>query len=373
MPNTYFAAGLDLGTMFIQAMREDGKGSVLENTVRDCYRELEYDPEFEDTLKSQNAHYLREDKKLYVLGNEAYSQARMAEFGADIRPGMDTEILKRPMKDGVLNSDSPKVAMMIMRELMRTCLEKEIGPARANEVLYFSIPANPVDSTINNTFHSKMAESYLRSLGYDARPLGEGLAVCYAENPKQYLPDGKTLPFTGISVSHGAGQTNFCLAERGLPIDEFSIARSGDWIDTNAAKATGQPKTKILRVKERDLNFNITDHNDEILMALHCYYEELVRYVFKIFADRFKNNRGTIDHPIDIVLSGGTASPPGFDTLVKNTLMKMNLPFEIKNIRLAGNGNRDLMLKAVAKGCYIRAKQATKKMATVNNELESKG
>lgn len=354
-----YAAGLDIGTMFLQAARDDGKGGIVYTTVRDCFRELDYAEEFEDTLKSQGAHYVKDGKKLYVLGNDAYLQAGMAEFGADIKPGQELEILKRPMKDGILNPDSPKMAMTILRELERACLEKDIGPARADEVLYFSIPANPVDSTINNSFHSKMAERYLCGLGFDARPLGEGLAVVYAENPKMWAPDGP-IPFTGIGISMGAGQANFCLAERGLPLDEFSIARSGDWIDANVARMTGQPRTKVLRVKEKKLNFDKIDEDDEILLALECYYQELINYVFGIFAKRFESNKGSIDHPVDIILSGGTASPPGFDKRVKISIEKMNLPFEVREVRLAKD-----MLKTVATGCYIRAKQAAKKLAKV--------
>lgn len=357
-----YAAALDIGTMFLQSAREDKNCDIVYNEVRDCYRELEFDPEFEETLKNQNVPYVKDDRKIYVLGNAAYSQARMAEFGADIRLGQDNEILKRPMRDGILNPDSPKIAMNILRELERICLEEHVGKARESEVLFFSVPANPVDSPINNSFHAKTAERFLRNLGYDARPLCEGLSVIYAENPKMYLPDGKMIPFTGLGLSFGAGQVNFCLSERGLPIDEFSVARSGDYIDTNVSRMTGQPRTKIIRVKEKDLDFDKIDENNEILLALDCYYEDMIRYVFSIFGKRFENNRGSIDHPIDIILSGGTASPPGFDKKVRKVLDRMNLPFQIHEIRLAGGGDRQAMLKTVAKGCYIRARQTAKKI-----------
>jgi len=352
---TIYACALDLGTMFLQSAREDGKGNIVYNTVRDCYRELPYDPEFEDTLKSQGAHYVRNEDRLYVLGNDAYLQAGMAEFGADAQ-GNDSEILKRPMKDGILNPDSPKASMSILRELMRACVEKDIGPAREGEILYFSVPANPVDSPINNSFHAKMAEQYLKGLGYDARPMGEGLAVVFAENPKMYVDEKETIPFTGVGISMGAGMCNFALTERGIPLDEFSVARSGDWIDTNAARMTGQPKTKVLRVKEKKLNFDKVDGDDVVQVAIECYYEDLVNYVFGIFKDRFKKNRGSIDHPIEIILSGGTASPPGFDKRVKAIISKMDLPFEVKEVRLAKD-----MLRTVATGCFVRAKQAAKK------------
>lgn len=359
-----YAAGLDIGTMFLQSARDDGSGKIVFNTVRDCYRTIPYDEEFEDTLKAQAAHYVRDESKIYVLGDDAYLQAGMAEFGAG-QHGDANEILQRPMKDGILNPDSPKMAMTILRELKKLCLEKDVGPARAGEVLYFSIPADPVDSKINNKFHRMMAERYLKSIGFDAIPLSEALAVIYAENPKMYAPAGE-IPFTGIGISMGAGQCNFCLAERGLPLDEFSIARSGDWIDSNAARMVGQPKTKVIRVKERRLDFDKIDQNDEILLALECYYEELVNYVFGIFRKRFEGNKGSIDHPIEIILSGGTASPPGFDKKVENMIDKMDLPFEVRSVRLAKD-----MLRTVAKGCYIRAKQAAKKKAKANDDLNN--
>lgn len=357
------AAGVDIGTMFLQSARDDGAGNVVYNTVRDCYREISYDQEFEDTLKSQCAHYLRDDKAIYVLGDDAYLQAGMAEFGAELGH-KSIEILKRPMRDGILNPDSPKMAMMILRELVRACVEKEIGPARKGEILYFSIPANPVDSEINNAFHRNMAEQYLRSLGFDARPLGEGLAIIYSENPKMYAPD-QTIPFTGVAISMGAGQTNFCLAERGLPIDEFSVARAGDYIDSNAARMTGQPRTKVTRIKERKLDFRKIDRDDEIILALECYYDELINYIFSIFARRFSGNKGSIEHPIEIILSGGTASPPGLDLRVNKILDRMNLPFEVKQVRKAKD-----MLRSVATGCYLRAKQAAKKMAATSEAMK---
>jgi hypothetical protein len=245
---------------------------------------------------------------------------------------------------------------------MKACLEKDIGPARPNEVLYFSVPADPVDSPINNRFHKMMAQKYLESLGYDATPLGEGLAIIFAENPRMYVSDGQ-IPFTGLGISMGAGMVNFCLAERGIPLDEFSVAKSGDFIDANAARMVGQPLTKVMRVKERKLNFDAIDPNDEIQLALECYYEEVVNYVFGIFRKRFESNKGSIDFPIDIILSGGTASPPGFDKKVRSMISKMDLPFEVKEVRCAKD-----MLRTVATGCYVRAKQAARKKAALRGE-----
>jgi hypothetical protein len=374
MTENVSAAALDLGTMFLQGMRDsvDGKG-IVSTQVRDCYREVPFVEEFEDQLKQQQCQYIKEGDKIYVLGDQAYIQAGMAEISSELKA--TGEILKRPMKDGILNPDSPKVSLSILRALMKACVEKDVGPAREGEILYFSVPANPTDSTINNLFHSKMAEKYLNGLGFDARPIGEGLAVVFGENPKMHSPEGD-IPFTGFGLSFGAGMVNFCLAERGVPLDEFSVARSGDWIDNQVARMTGQPKTKVLRVKEKKLNFNTIDNLDpsdesyDVLLALECYYEDLINYVFSSFAKRFGSTKGSIEHPIDVVLAGGTACPPGFDKKVKKILSRMNFPFEISEVRLAGGGDQKKMLQSVAKGCYIRAKQAAKKMTAAKDVLD---
>ena len=369
-----FACGADLGTMFLQSVRDDGKGGTVNTEIRDCYREMDYAEEFEDQMRANGSHFIRDGNKLYILGNEAYVQAGMAEVGADLGSA-PKDILQRPMRDGILNPDSPKTALAILRELQKACVETGVGPARPGEILYFSIPANPVDSNLNNAFHAKMAEKHFCNLGFDARPMGEGLAVVLAENPKMHAKEGD-VPFTGIGISMGAGMCNFCLAERGTPIDEWSLCKAGDWIDSNTSRMCGQPKTKVLRIKERKLNFNTVDNippSDEhydVLLALDCYYHELTEYVFKVFTNRFKGNRGSIDHPIDIILSGGTASVPGFDKKVRKVLAKMSLPFEIAEIKLAGGGDTKKMLETVARGCYLRAKQAAKKTVAAKEALE---
>lgn len=350
------AAGLDVGTCFLVACRDAKEGkSVVYNTVRDCYRVIPNAEEFADQLKEQGANFLVDGDRILVLGHDAFLQASMAEFAT--KGSADAEILHRPMAAGILNPDSPKTATLVLRELVRVCLESAVGKAREGEVLYFSVPANPIDSKINNTFHSKTLERFLAGMGYDAKPLGEGLAVVLSENPKMHVSSSETVPFTGLGISLGAGQANFCIAERGMALDEFSIARSGDWIDQNAARMTGQPVTKVMRIKEKKLDFNKLDESDEIIMALDCYYTELIEYVFRLFGERFAANKGSIDCPIDVILSGGTAMPKGLPAKVEQLVAKMKLPFEIKEIRCAKN-----MLQSVATGCWLKAKQAAKRV-----------
>lgn len=358
-----FATGQDCGTMNLVAVRDDNNGGFVLNEVRNCYRELEEDDELEIQLASSGTHFIKSDNRIYILGNDALANAKMAELGG--QSGKEEDILKRPMKDGIINPDN-KISLVLFRELMKACIERNVGNARTGEILYYSIPANPAssnDSNINNTFHSKSIQRYLEGLGYDARPLNEALAVVFAENPKMHSPEGD-VALTGIAISFGAGQANFCLAERGVSLDEFSVVRSGDWLDTQVARATGQPKVKCMRVKETKLNFNNIDEsekNSDILIAYDMYYDELLSYIFDIFVKKYAKNRGSIEYPLDIVLAGGTACPDGFDKKVRKILNDAKLPFEIGEIKLAGGGDKKKMLQSVAKGCYLRAKQAAKK------------
>ena len=351
------AVGLDVGTAFIQCERDNSEGTgIVSTTVRDCYSELNYEEDFEDVLKAQGVHYIKDDKKIYILGEDAFRQAGMSEFNA--KEG--EEILKRPMKNGILNPSSPKTALIMLRSLLKACVEKDVGPARNGEIMYFSVPAAPVDSNLDPIFHAAMCEQFFRELGYDARPIGEGLAVVFGSNPKQFTKNGQ-IPFTGVAASFGAGMVNFCLAERGRPICEFSVVRSGDYIDDRVSVMTGEQKTKVTRVKEKKLDFDNIDTEDPILVALDVYYTQLITYVFDKFSEKFSASKGSIEDPIEVVLSGGTASPPGFDKKVKKVLSGMILPFKVHDVRLAG-GSRDDMLKTVARGCFVRAKQAAKKM-----------
>jgi cell division ATPase FtsA len=121
----------------------------------------------------------------------------------------------------------------------------------------------------------------------------------------------------------------------------------------------------VTRIKEKVLNFNKIDRSDEIILALECYYDELINYVFTVFSRRFSGSKGSIEHPIEIVLSGGTAMPPGLDKRVEKIIDRMKLPFEVKQVRLAKD-----MLRSVATGCYLRAKQAAKKLAASSKLMD---
>ena len=116
---------------------------------------------------------------------------------------------RRPMKRGVLNPGEEE-AIPLLEKLIEGIVGK---PTFAGEVIAATIPAAPLDTEQDTTFHKIVVERFLKSLGYDVRILNEALAIIYAENPMVEDAQGKA-PFSGIGISYGAGMTNLVVSWR---------------------------------------------------------------------------------------------------------------------------------------------------------------
>ena len=71
------------------------------------------------------------------------------------------------------------------------------------------------------------------------------------------------------------------------------------------------------------------------------------------FSDITKTVR--TDAPIDVVIAGGTSSPPGFATIFKEALEQADLPIKIGEIIKPSDP-----LYSVARGCLLAAEAASK-------------
>jgi Ethanolamine utilization protein EutJ (predicted chaperonin) len=141
----------------------------------------------------------------------------------------------------------------------------------------------------------------------------------------------------------------------GNPVFAFSIVNSGDWIDRQAAKATGESISFINREKTKiDLSKAPTSLVER---AIHTQYrlmiEHAVQGIKKGFADVNKSVR--TDAPVDMVIAGGTSSPPGFANIFKETIELANLPIQIGEIIKPSDP-----LYSVSRGCLIAAEAAKK-------------
>ena len=321
------AKGLDVGTMNILSAQQDGNDTVFVQQ-RNSFVEIEYSDMAEQMLSRSEVLHIRKDDKVYVVGDDALNFANI--FNKETR---------RPMQHGILSSDEKSAIPMI-----KLIIEQVVGePDRPNEKLYFSTPADPIDSDLSTLYHQKTIESFLTDMGYDAEPINEGMSVIYSELANE--------SFTGLGVSFGAGMTNVCLAYYAVPVMKFSVARGGDWVDQQAAQATGTPVDKVTSIKEEDFELDFTTDVGGVEGALSIYYENLLDYVIENITKEVDEEDIEEGLDVPVVVTGGTSSPDGFEKLFEDHLDDANIPFSISEVRSV-----DEPLYSVARGALVAAR-----------------
>ncbi|WP_299264137.1 hypothetical protein [Halorientalis sp.] len=321
------AKGLDVGTMNILSARQDGSETVFVQQ-RNSFVEIEYSDMAEQMLSRSDVLHIRKDEKVYVVGDDALNFANI--FNKETR---------RPMQHGILSSDEQSAIPM-----MKLILEQVVGePDYPGERLYFSSPADPIDSDLSTLYHQKTLESFIDDIGYDAEPINEGMSVIYSE-----LADNS---FTGLGISFGAGMTNVCLSYYAVPVMKFSVARGGDWVDEQAAQATGTPVDKVTSIKEEDFELDFQTDVGGVEGALSIYYENLLDYVVERIVQEVDEEDIEEGLDVPVVVTGGTASPDGFQDLFRDHIEDAEIPFSISDVTHASEP-----LYSVARGALVAAR-----------------
>lgn len=320
------AKGLDIGTGFIVGSKIDSEGNTQFTSIRDAFFEIEDNPFRQKMLKQVKANFLAKDSKLLVIGDEAVEFANM--FNADAL---------RPMQKGVI-SPKEKEAFPVIKII----IEKALGKAKKGEKCYYSVPASPIDENFDIIYHENVFNKILSDLGYEPESLNEAEAISYSE----LLDDG----LTGISISHGAGMVNVTVGIMGVQAVQFSIARSGDWIDQSVATALNLTASKVQTEKEKGID--LINPDGRIQEAISIYYGNLIDYILKNIGARLSKSDDlpSFKNPVPIIVSGGTSKAGGFIEKFKKSLERNPLPVEISDVRHASDS-----LTAVANGLLICA------------------
>lgn len=320
--------GIDIGTSFINSATMVDE-QVKIRSQRDAFFDVENDKFARNMLKQNGTSYIisEDEKLLYVVGQEALNFANV--FKKEVR---------RPLRAGVISTREPEALKMI-KMILKNVLGEPLEPG---EICKFSVPAPPVDADYNVVYHENVLKSFVESFGFKAEPINEARALGYAELSEQN--------FTGLSLSFGAGMVNASLLFHGSPAVEFSVSRSGDWIDENSANAIGERAAKMTAVKEAGIDLLSPKNRHE--EALVIFYKSLISYVVKQFERKLSTGDGIPEfpQPITVVLGGGTSLPKSFDVVFKQELEKVKMPFSIKEVKLASD-----QMFAVAKGCLYSA------------------
>jgi hypothetical protein len=213
------------------------------------------------------------------------------------------------------------------------------------------VPANAINQDTDAEYHQRILEAifkaYRSETGYkvDAHPINEALALVYAELAKK--------AYTGIGISFGAGMVNLCYSMYGNPVFSFAIVNSGDWIDRQAAKATGESISFINKEKTKvDLSKPPTSLVER---AINTQYRLMIEHTVSGIKQGFSDITKTVrtDAPVDVVVAGGTSCPPGFANLLKETFEQTDLPIKIGEIIRPTDP-----LFSVSRGCLLAAEAA---------------
>jgi hypothetical protein len=330
--------GFDSGTYNLVCCTRDDKGKDVYKREVNAFIEIPLDNPFLFNIMDESGKV-----PLINRGDMAFA---LGEAALNMAVTLDLD-LKRPMKDGCVNP-AEKDAF----EILNLMIHSMIDEIEADGVpLYFSVPANAVNEQTDADYHRHILQgifdAYESSRGYKvrARPLNEGLALIYAELQSK--------AYSGIGISFGAGMVNLCCATHGVPAFQFALVNSGDWIDKQVAKATGESVAYVNKQKENvDLGKTPTSLGDRAIRGQYqIMVEKTIQGIKKGLAESGKKIRQ--DNPIDVVIAGGTAMPTGFDTLFKETLLAAKLPLKVGSIIKPKEP-----LYSVARGCLIAAEKS---------------
>lgn len=319
--------GLDVGTSRIVAAWPTDERYVYRSELN-SFVALPNSRFTESVLRKENVPHTVRPPEILVQGNESERFADL--LGAEIR---------RPMTKGFLNPQEPESLPMI-QELIRSL----IGTAKhARQRLVYSVPAAPPGAAESLTFHEAALKQMLNELGYEAKSISEGLAVVYSEL--------ESSNYTGIGISLGGGLCNVCMSYLAVPVISFAVPKAGDYIDSSTATVTNDLANRVRLIKESSFVMG-GPQTEKTNQVISVYYEDLINTLIQSMKDVFSQAKSLprMGRPIPLVLSGGTAKPPGFRERFEQVLRATEFPVPVSEVRMSGD-----VLTTTAKGALIAA------------------
>jgi len=325
--------GLDIGTNMIVAAELSEEGKAHFKMQRDAFYKIISKSDVNRNsirmaLEKRGADFIVDGSDFIVVGEDALEIAIERN-----------DVAKRPLRKGIL---SPKEKNSL--PMLKLIIKNLIGEGGDN-VIVFSVPAKPIDTTFDIVYHTEMMKRYLKEMGYNAIPINEGFAIGLSEllEEKEHL--------TGICLSYGAGMTNVVVLHEGDPLIEFSMARGGDFIDQSVGNALDESPSLIQLEKESGVD--LLNPSNKIIEAVSVYYSSIINYTLENIIYELnskKNELPKFRSPVPMIVSGGLSLAKGFVTKVERSLSNLDFPIKISEVRRAENP-----MTAVANGCLLAA------------------
>lgn len=199
------AFGLDIGTCNLVSATKDPKNEssdVEVKSIRDAFLDIEADQSVLNMLKMSNVSYVQDKDTIYIVGEPALSVANLLK-----------REVRRPLSQGVISAgelEAERILMILLKNILSS-------PRVDNEIVYFSVPAKPIDKNMDVVYHEAMFKKIIESFGYRAVSMNEAAAIVYS--------NGSSSGFSALSSSFGSGMVNTALVYRTMVGMSFSLAR----------------------------------------------------------------------------------------------------------------------------------------------------
>jgi hypothetical protein len=328
--------GLDVGTGFLVGAGYDGT-KVKFAPLRDAFFSIDKETFNRSMFDKGSMKYVEIGGDIHVIGEDALTLAKIRNTSSS-----------RPLKSGVINP-TERNAAPILKEMFRYCVTPFIN--KEGETMVFSVPGPKIgDESFNVEYHSMSIQSLGKQFGLKPVPINEAYAVILAEMEKAE-------DVTGLGFSFGAGLVNVCFVYKSMLLFEFSIDKSGDFIDTESAKACGVSTSVINHIKENELVLTADEFSaSPEVRALIFTYRHVIKNTLKEVIRAFTNTSDVnVIDPVPIVISGGTSIPEGFIELFEEEMAEVTMPFNVTEVIPAKN-----RLGSVANGCLLWANHLEK-------------
>lgn len=324
--------GLDIGTNMLVAASIGEDGSPVFKMQRDAFYEIQPKSRVNKnsirmSLEKRGSNFIVDGDNFIIVGEHALEIAIERN-----------DVAKRPLRRGII-SPRDKDSLPMLKLIIKSLL----GDGAEGDKVLYSVPAKPVDNAFDIDYHTEIMGLYLKELGYASHPLNESFAIALSE----LLDEG----LTGVCLSYGAGMTNVGVIHQGDPLVEFSITRSGDYIDQAVGNALDISPSLVQLEKEAGVD--LFNPSTKIMEAVAVYYTSIINYTLNNIVYELKKRQKQLPvfkDNVPMIVSGGLSLATGFTQKIEASIKEMKFPIPIGEIRRA----KDPM-RAVANGALLAA------------------